>query len=494
MLVVETPRRPPVAAAAVIGTTLVVLAAGVIAGRGMRLIAPVALGVVMATIALPRLLSWRAQLATIVVVILFIPMKFYGLPASLPIRLEPYRLLVAAVLVVWLTSTLIDSRVRLRRTHLVDLPLAGFLFAIVLSEAMNRARFSSVETDAVKGLLFFASIIAIFFLVVSLVRTLADVDFIVRVLTGSGAVVAFFGLIEAKTGYNVFHHLSQIFPFLRVTGGVGEITRGGHLRVYASAEHPIALSAMFVMLVPFAVYRAICFKQARWWMAAVVLLLATFATGSRTGIVMLLIVTLVYLWLRGPEMRRLWPLVIPLLLAVHIALPGALGSFKASFFPANGIVAQQAAAPVGSGRIATFWPAIHREFTPHPFFGEGFGTRITTPDETVRVPNAPILDDQWLGTLLETGLFGALCLAWLFIRFVRKLGTKAKHDRSPRGWILAAAAAAVAAYAESMLTYDALGFTQETFVLFLIIAIGCVAYTLPPESTAVEAAVDSARL
>ena len=219
MLLVETPRRPPVAAAAVIGTTLVVLTAGVIAGRGMRLIAPVALGVVLATIVLPRLLSWRAQLATIVVIILFIPMKFYGLPASLPIRLEPYRLVVAAVLVVWLTSTLIDRRVRLRRTHVVDLPLAGFLFAIVVSEAMNRARFSSVETDAIKGLLFFASIIAVFFMVVSLVRTLADVDFIVRVLTGCGVVVAFFALIEANTGYNVFHHLSQFFPFLRVTGG-----------------------------------------------------------------------------------------------------------------------------------------------------------------------------------------------------------------------------------------------------------------------------------
>jgi hypothetical protein len=486
VLLVETPRRPPVAAAAVIGTTLLVLTACVIAGRGMRLVAPAALGVVLATIVLPRLLSWRAQLATIVVVILFIPMKFYGLPASLPIRLEPYRLLVAAVLVVWLTSTLIDSRVRLRRTHLIDLPLAGFLFAIVLSEAVNRTRFSSVETDAVKGLLFFASIIAVFFLAISLIRTLADVDFIVRVLTGSGAVVAFFALIEAKTGYNVFHHLSQIFPFLRVTGGGHEITRGGRLRVYASAEHPIALSALFAMLVPFALYRAICFKQLRWWAALVVLLLATFATQSRTGIVMLLVVGLVYLWLRGPEMRRLWPLVIPMLLAIHIALPGTLGSFRASFFPANGIVAQQTNAAVGSGRIATFWPAIHTEFTPHPLFGEGFATRITTPDDTVPVPNAPILDDQWLGTLLETGLLGAFCLAWLFVRFVRKLGKKAKHDRSPRGWILAAAAAAVAAYAESMLTYDALGFTQETFVLFLIVAIGCVTYTLPTNATASE--------
>jgi polysaccharide biosynthesis protein PslJ len=494
MLAVETPRRPPVAAAALVGAALLVMTAGVISGRGLRLIAPGALALVTGTIVLPRVLSWRAQLSTIVVIILFIPMKYYGLPASLPIRLEPYRLMVAIVLVVWLTSTLIDRRVRLRRTHVVDLPLAAFLVAIVVSEAMNSARFSSVETDAVKGLLFFASIIAVFFMVLSLVRTFADVDFIVRVLTGCGAVVAFFALIEAHTGYNVFHHLSRILPFLRVTGGGAEITRGGRLRVYGSAEHPIALSALFAMLVPFAFYRAICFRQARWWAAVVLLLLATFATQSRTGIVMLLVDFLVYVWLRGPEVKRLWPLVIPVLLVTHIALPGTLGSFKASFFPQNGIVAQQTDQAVGSGRIATFWPAIHKEFTPHPIFGEGFATRITTPDDTVPVPNAPILDDQWLGSLLETGIVGALALGWLFIRFVRKLGKKAKHDRSPRGWVLAACAAAVAAYAESMFTYDSFGFTQETFVLFLIIALGCVVYRLPPSATATDSAtLESAR-
>ena len=129
---------------------------------------------------------------------------------------------------------------------------------------------------------------------------------------------------------------------------------------------------MFAMLVPFALYRAICFKQARWWAAVGVLLLATFATGSRTGLVMLFVDGLIYLWLRGPEMKRLWPLVIPMLLAVHIALPGALGSFRASFFPANGIVAQQTNQAVRKRPTRDFLARHPQGVKPEPVVRRGF--------------------------------------------------------------------------------------------------------------------------
>jgi hypothetical protein len=197
---------------------------------------------------------------------------------------------------------------------------------------------------------------------------------------------------------------------------------------------------------------------------------------------MLGVIGLVFVWLRANEVKRLWPLLLPILILVHFALPGALGSFRISFAPKGGLVAQQANAPVGSGRLATLGPALHREFVPNPILGEGFGTRITTPDDVVPVPNAPILDDQWLGTLLETGVAGALSLLWLFVRFVRRLGREAKRDRGPRGWLLVCLAASVAAFAESMLTYDALSFTQATFLLFIFIGIGCATYALPATS------------
>ena len=252
-------------------------------------------------------------------------------------------------------------------------------------------------------------------------------------------MVAFFALIESRTGYNVFDHLGQLVPILRFVGGGETIERGSRLRVFASSQHPIALGAALAMLVPLGFYMWKRTGHARWALATLLLLLGSLATVSRTAIVMLGVIGLVFVWLRAREVKRLWPLIFPALIVVHFALPGALGSFKLSFAPKGGLVAEQANASVGSGRIATLGPSLRREFLPNPILGEGFGTRITTPDSSVPVPNAPILDDQWLGTLLETGLIGTLCLLWLFVSSFADLGgrrsvTEAREDGCSHAW------------------------------------------------------------
>lgn len=180
-----------------LAAALVILTGSVVSGHGTRIAAPVAALVVLGAVVAPRLRSWRALISSIVLIILFIPMKRYMLPASLPIRLEPYRFVVAVVVVVWLTSALIDPRVRLRRTRVIDLPLLAFTLAVAGSEMANHARVSTVGSDVLKALLFFASFIAVLFLVVSLLRSLDDIEFVVRMLVAGGAVVAFFALIES---------------------------------------------------------------------------------------------------------------------------------------------------------------------------------------------------------------------------------------------------------------------------------------------------------
>ena len=77
-----------------------------------------------------------------------------------------------------------------------------------------------------------------------------------------------------------------------------------------------------------------------------------------------------------------------------------------------------------AGRVADLGPALDR-WSRKPFLGSGFGT-------TVADPNAPkeseqqILDDQWLGSLLEIGALGVLALLWLFVRAVRRLTAGAR--------------------------------------------------------------------
>jgi len=472
-------RREPVVTSVFVVASLAVIVATAVAG-GAKIAAP-ALGLlVILAIGHERLLAWRSLLSLTILIILFVPIKRYTLPGNLSFNLELYRLVVALVFFAWLTSLLIDPRVRLRASGL-ETPLLAFLFAILLSLVVNTKRVNSVGSDAPKTLTFFASFVLTFYVLVSLVRRARDIDFLVRMLAGGGAVLAGFAIFESVTTVNVFNHLSTVLPILRFDPGQApSLHRGGRLRVYASAQHPIALGAAFALLLPLAIYRARAFGQRRWWFAAGMLLLGLLATRSRTGILMLLAVIVVYLLLRTAEVKRLWWAVLPALILIHFALPGTLGTIKESFFPRGGLIAQQANPGVGSGRIATLGPALHSEFLPNPILGEGFSTRITKPDSVVPVPNGPILDDEWLGILLETGVVGTAALLWFFARALRLMGSAGKRDLSPRGWLLVGVTASVAGFAISMFTYDAFSFIQATFLLFIVLGIGAAALRSPP--------------
>jgi polysaccharide biosynthesis protein PslJ len=420
------------------------------------------------------LLRWQVLLSFLLLVIFFIPIRRYALPGGLPFQLEPYRILIAFVAAGWIASLLVDPRVRLHRSHF-DGPLLAITLSICASIVWNHSHIAAlgVQSEVTKRLTFFLSFVLIVYLFASLVRTYEALDAIVRTLVASGGVLALSALVESATHYNVFNHLQGHVPLLRFQGLpyslVAQDLRGGRLRVYASSEHPIALGALFAMLLPLAVYVART-RGRRWWPAVTLLFLGSVATVSRTAIVMLIVIVLMYVWLRRREVRVLWPLVLPALVAVHIALPGTLGSLSQSFFPKGGLVQQQrqGAHTRGSGRIADIGPAV-AQWRKDALFGEGYGSRET--DKT-RLQNALILDDQWLGTLLEVGFVGTVAWIWLFIAFVRRLAREAKEDRTDRGWLAVALAGGPCAYAVGMLTYDAFSFVQVTVMLFVFFGLG----------------------
>jgi hypothetical protein len=427
----------------------------------------------------PRAL--HSLLALTILIILFIPIKRYTLPGGLPINLEVYRVVVALIFVVWLAALLADPQTRLRRSRL-DGPIFLFLFAILVSLGANVGRFDAVGGDALKAVSFFLSYVLVFYLVVSVARRRREIDFLARILAGGGAVVAVMALVEAGTNFNVFDHLRTVLPFLQFHAGeIPQLHRGGSLRAYASAQHPIALGAALCVLLPLAVYQARTSGRRRWWAAAAFMGLALLVTRSRTPIVILGAEVFVYFVLRAQEVKRLLPALVLMLLVAYVAVPGSIGAIKDAFFPKGGLVAQQKYTSVGSGRLATLGPALDHEFKPHPIVGEGFGTRVTTPDTRVPVPNAPILDDQWLGILVETGVVGTFAVAWLFLRSLRRMGGAAKRDMSARGWLLAATTASTAGYAVGMFFYDSFEFVQVTFLLFIVLGLGAAAALSPPE-------------
>lgn len=482
-------RQPPSTWVAwLLAGSIGVVAVGVVSG--VSAIATSLLAACVTTVALTRVSSigWSRLIGLLILVILLIPIRRYALPGDLPFQIELYRVVVALLVVAWVASLLADRRMRLRRTGFEG-PILVILGAAVVSIVVNPERVASASPEVAKSLMFLLSFVLVVYVTVSVIRRLDDVDHLVKTLVVGGGIVALAALVEARTGYNVFNHLSRVLPFLRDLGDVGGYQRVGtsKLRVFASAQHPIALSAALAMLAPLAVYLARRYRQRRWLLLAVVLCAASTSTISRTGILMFLVIGLVFLWLRPRETRRLWPALLIVPVVIHFVLPGTLGAIKQSFLPAGGLVAEQSASAdtAGSGRLADLGPGLRR-WTERPLVGQGFGTQIIDLD--ARGVDSNILDDQWLGTLLATGAIGVFGWAWLFVRTVRTFGAEARRDESERGWLLAAIAASVAAYAVGMLTYDAFAFIQVTFLLFIFMGLGAASLgqrltPTPPEAT-----------
>jgi hypothetical protein len=412
-------------------------------------------------------LDWRWPLTVILIVILFVPMRRYVFPVELPFELEPYRVMVALAIALWTLSLLAQPDVALRRSGLEG-PVLVYSFALVASDFANPGRAAEFQSYVIRALTLALSIVVVFYFVVSVVRTFSQVLAILKLLVAGSSVLAGLAMIESRTGWSPFQHLDHV-PLLQQTVSFTGQTRGT-LRAVGSAEHPIALAALFVIVAPLALYLAL--RIGRWWWTTVVILMAgTFATVSRTAVVMLVVATLVLLVLRFRETWRFAPLLIPMVIMVHFVVPGALGATKLAFSPPGGLIAEHSNDEFvrGSGRLADIGPSFEL-FGEKPVLGYGYGTLQTSGPDT----NARILDNQWLSSLLNVGLLGVLSLVWLFTRFVRDVGRRARHERTVDGWLLVALVASVAAFGAGMFTYDAFAFTQVTFVFFVILALGSV--------------------
>ena len=418
------------------------------------------------------LLAWQTMLFAIILVLVLIPIRRYTIGGGLPVSIEPYRILILGVMVAWIPSMAVQPATRFRRTGF-EAPVLAIAAVMLISMLANVPRVTApgVTGEVVKTISFFLSFFLVMWFVSSVIVRRALLYRTVKVLVGAGTFAALATIYESRTGYNVFNHI----PVLQMDEDPGMLfVRGAGLRAYGSGQHPIATGAAFVMLIPLAIflYRL---TGSRWWVgAAVALLLGALVTQSRTAVVMALVELIMFALLRPRETRRILPLLLPLFVVIHIVSPGVIGSLKNSFAPSGGLVAYEegGAGTEGSGRLADLGPGL-KEWQRTPVFGQGFGTRIT--GATNPKANAPILDDQWLGVLLEVGLAGFCAFMWLFVRSIRKLNRFARRDRTPHGWLLAGISAAITAYAVGMTTFDAFGFIQVTFLVFILLGLGAAA-------------------
>jgi hypothetical protein len=429
--------------------------------------------------------TWPNAICLLVLVVWLLPIKRYRLPVNLPFDLEPYRVLIFALGIAFVV-TLVLGRRRLSAGGL-GLPVAAIALSVLVTQYVNLKVLDPLggEIDSLKGFLYIATYLLVFLFVCTAIRDVSDAGLIVKVIVLGAIPVALGAILESRTHYNPFDHLDDWIPGLRGEGAAGGQTRGGALRVRSSGQHPIALGAALMMCVPLAVWlasRASSGKrQIAWVGVGAIIAVGAVMPVARTAIVMGGIMIAVGLLLRGRKLLRYWPLAVVGIVALHAVSPGVLGAVYKSFFPETGLVSEATGreGQTGSGRLSDIGPGLDIWETS-PVVGIGRGNPLVggqdpdTPVDRVSI----IFDNQYMNTLVLTGVLGIAAVIWFMLASSLRLLNGAFVRAGPAGDLLVAAGSSVLAFTVAMVFFDAFSFVQSTLVFLVIAAAGLRVYQL----------------
>jgi len=374
---------------------------------------------------------------------------------------SPAQLLGLLAGVWWLAAQLDRSRATLSPGEPTRTAMAVFAVAMIGSYLAATTRpIEAIELSAAdRGLLVVLSWWSVTLLTTDGLVSRQGLDDLLRLLTTVTGIVAALGLVQFVTGLAIVDQIS--IPGLSANGSlVGLIDRNGMARVAGTSSHPIEFGVLLAMVLPVALHYASVDTHRRRWRryTPVVLICAALpVTMSRSALLAVAVVLAVLfpLWSARKRIAALVAVGIGLM-AVYVAVPGLLGTMLRLFTDIS---------DDGSAQSRTDSYALALEFISRdPWWGRGLSTFL---------PTYRILDNQYLGSLIEGGVIGTTALVTLLVVAIWQSGRMSRRlpDPGDRG-LARALMATVAAAALSCATFDAFGFPQVAGTLFF--AIGCI--------------------
>ncbi len=145
---------------------------------------------------------------------------------------------------------------------------------------------------------------------------------------------------------------------------------------------------------------------------------------------------------------------------VHMFFPGVIGTFVENLTPK--VVFQQETSTRES-RLADY-PRILAQWRQKPLFGRGVGT--FTHDRFFFV------DNQYLKYLVEVGFFGFAAMLIFFLAAAWTLVRRGSEIGGTPGSVVVASGISALVYALVSATFDAQGFPQVPYLLYIVVALG----------------------
>lgn len=425
-----------------------------------------------------RVLPW--MLAAFLVLVWLVPIDAIQLPVPLPIDPNPDRFLLLALVAAAIVSILADSRsAPSRPAWSISVALLAFAAVALASLALNAQTLASLGDlgQGVKQFALLASFGGLFLFVATVIRPSELRNFGVLIVV-LAAVTAIGTIYEYRSGVNVFYDLAD-----QLLGGFASVkappasTLDSRAEVFGPTEHGLAIATILTLALPFAVLGVVStrtrMRKVLYGLAVALIFAGAVCTQRKTSIIAPAIVVLVLVVYWPREMLRLAPLGVALLVLVHLIAPGAITGVTSQIFGGDLFGSDSSVARTSD------YEAVSPDIATHPVLGRGYGSMDPT-----RSANYRILDNQYLGWVLQTGFLGLAVFLALLATAMALAHRVIRHGRSAdeRRTGLAALAG-FAAFAVANAVFDLSSFFQVPY-MFCVIAGLCsvAAHGLPAAS------------
>jgi hypothetical protein len=409
-----------------------------------------------------RIRSHSAPLAVAFAALLFVFPSSVVLAGPLKSNGHPLRILGLMTLVVLALDLL-----RARREDRIALHPTVVLLLLYLAQALFFYGWAADDPTAdaedaagdLRSLLFTVSACGIALYTATRVTTLRTATGIVAVVVGGCTLNAAVAISQAIGAPFVWARIIALpgLSFVGSVRGVGE--RAGLVRVVGTAAHPIEFAVVLGCCLPFAVHLALHARTSRGRQFALggagLMTLATPFALSRGGLICIAVSVLVFLLAQSWSTRGAALLAGVVAACVSYVLVPSTYRAVVELFTATSDDASI------RGRTDDL-PLVDAAFEAAPWLG---GSPL---------PPDLILDNQWFGTLVSSGLVGLGALALLFVLPVIDLLATAwrvrRTDRE-RQSLAAALAGCMLALAVSGAVFDLFAFGTAAMLLFFVIGL-----------------------
>jgi O-antigen ligase len=350
-----------------------------------------------------RLMPWC--LAGFMVMLFLIPFDSIDLPIGLPLEAKLDRPFLLAIVALWVLSMVMmggSNRLQMTAIHYA---FFGFVLIAILSlihNAETTVRLGELELG-VRKLALLLSYLALFLVVASSVRP-SEVRPLMNLMCGLAVLTAIGVIWEYREEYNFFFEgLGEVIP-INIPPELHGFDSIGRRSVIGPTIHPLAPAMMMACALPYALISLYESRELRrkviWGLAATMMIAAALATQRKTSIVAPVVAVAVLVAYRPRMLRMLAPGLIAFVILVHLFTPGALGGVTSQLLPQNFF---------GFGSTVdrqSDYAAVEPDVINQPLLGRGY--------ETYDQKKYRILDNQYLTTIIGTGVVGILAYLSIF--------------------------------------------------------------------------------